>query len=298
MNTMNTRLISQGVCLIAIASLFAACASVPAPNTVLDQARDRYEAAQRSHQVTSLAAEELKRAGKSVNAAEQAWTNRDPDATVDHLAYMALQRVVIAEETAAARAAQAVTASAAAEREQMLLALRTGEADRARADLAESKRRNASLAAAQAEAEREQALKDARVAELEAQLVALNAKQTERGMVLTLGDVLFDFGLAELRAQGSQDMRNLAEFLKHYPETRVSIEGHTDSVGSASSNYTLGQRRADSVYSALIGLGVPSVSLTTRSHGPDIPVATNETEAGRQMNRRVEIVFANDYAGA
>ncbi|MDZ7669847.1 MAG: OmpA family protein [Gammaproteobacteria bacterium] len=285
-----------------MASLFAACSSVPSANTALDQARDRYEAAQRDSQITSLAAEELKQAGQSLSAAMQAWEDQEPNATVDHLAYMTLQHVVVAEETALGRAAQAVTAGAAAERERMRLALRTGEADRARADLAESQRRSDLMATAQAEADaaakREEERKDARVAELEAQLVALNAKKTDRGMVLTLGDVLFDTGQAQIRAEGARNMQKLAEFLKRYPEARASIEGHTDSVGSAASNYSLAQRRADSVHSALRALGVPAASLSTRAHGPDIPVATNETASGRQMNRRVEIVFANDVAGS
>jgi outer membrane protein OmpA-like peptidoglycan-associated protein len=306
---MNTRMISQGACLIAIVGLFAACSSVPAANTALDQARDRYAAAQLDPQVASLAAEELKQAGQSLKVAEQAWTDRDKNATVDHLAYMALQRVVIAEETAFGRAAQAVTAGAAAERERMRLALRTGEADRARADLAEAQERSARMTAAQAERDaaraltdaaalRDQASKDARVAELEAELLALNAKQTERGMVLTLGDVLFDTGLAQIRPEATRNMVKLAEFLKRYPEARASIEGHTDSVGSASSNYSLAQRRADSVRSALIDLGVPTASMSTRALGPDVPVATNDTPSGRQMNRRVEIVFGNDIVGS
>jgi outer membrane protein OmpA-like peptidoglycan-associated protein len=98
--------------------------------------------------------------------------------------------------------------------------------------------------------------------------------------------------------EGAQNMAKLAEFLKRYPEARASIEGHTDSVGSASSNYNLAQRRADSVRSALVGLGVPTASMSTRAFGPDVPAATNDTPSGRQMNRRVEIVFANDNAGA
>jgi outer membrane protein OmpA-like peptidoglycan-associated protein len=306
---MNARMISQGVCMIAMTSLFAACSSVPTNNTALDQARDRYAAAQLDTQITSLAADELKQAGRSLQLAEQAWSKRDPNATVDHLAYMASQRVVIAQETASGRAAQAVTAGAAAERERMRLALRTAEADRARADLAESQDRNARMTAAEAERDaaraltdaaalRAQAAKDARVAELEAELLALNAKQTERGMVLTMGDVLFDTGLAQIRAEGTRNMEKLADFLRRYPEARASIEGHTDSVGSVSSNYSLSQRRADSVRSALIGLGVPTASMSTQAHGPDVPVATNDTPSGRQMNRRVEIVFANDNVGA
>jgi outer membrane protein OmpA-like peptidoglycan-associated protein len=307
--TMNRRMTFQGACLIAMTGLIAACGSVPPGNTALDQARDRYAAAQLDPQITSLAAEELKQAGQSLRLAEQAWTDRGKNATVDHLSYMALQRVVIAQQAASARAAQAVTAGAAAERERMRLALRTGEADRARADLAESQERNARMTAAQAqrdaaraltdaEALRAQAAKTARLAELEAELLALNAKQTERGMVLTMGDVLFDTGLAQIREEGTRNMAKLADFLKRYPEARASIEGHTDRVGSASSNYNLAQRRADSVRSALITLGVPTASMSTRAHGPDVPVATNETSSGRQMNRRVEIVFGNDTVGS
>jgi outer membrane protein OmpA-like peptidoglycan-associated protein len=299
---MSTRRILQGACLLAMAGLFAACSTVPSANMALDQARDRYAAAQRDTQITRFAAEELQQAERSLSVATQAWENKDPNVTVDHLAYMALQHVVVAEETAAGRAAQEVTANAAAERERMRLALRTSEADRARADLAQSQRRSELMAAAQAEADAaarsEEQSKDARLEELEAQLLALDAKKTDRGMVLTLGDVLFDTGRAQIRAEGARDMQKLAEFLKRYPEARASIEGHTDSVGSPASNYTLSQRRADSVHSALTGLGVPAASLSTRAHGPDIPVATNDTPAGRQMNRRVEIVFANDFAAA
>jgi outer membrane protein OmpA-like peptidoglycan-associated protein len=300
----NTQMILRGASLLALAGI-AGCSSVPAANTALDQARDRYIAAQADPKVTSLASEELKRAGESLTVAERAWTGRDPDARVDHLAYMTLQRVVVAEETAKGRAAQAVSAGAAAERERMRLALRTTEADRARADLADSQARNARMTAdqarrdaarerADASSQREQA---ARVAALEAELLALHAKQTERGMVLTLGDVLFDTGLSQIRPEGMRNMTKLADFLKRYPEARASIEGHTDSVGSAGSNHLLAQRRADSVQSALLGLGAPSASLSTRAFGPDVPVGANDTAAGRQMNRRVEIVFANDRPG-
>lgn len=300
---MNTRSTFRGGCLLAMASLIAACSSVPPANTALDQARERYDAAQRDSQVTSLAAEELKQAGRSLSAANEAWESREPDSRVDHLAYMTLQHVILAQETATGRAAQAVTARAAEERERMLLALRTREADQAREELAESELRNERMATAQSEAaaaaaDRESERKDARVTELEEQLVALNAKKTDRGMVLTLGDVLFDTGRAQIRPEGARNMQKLAEFLKRYPEARASIEGHTDTVGSAQSNYVLSQRRADSVHSALTSLGVPADSLSTRAHGPDIPVATNDTAAGRQMNRRVEIVFANVDAEA
>ncbi len=123
---MNVRRTIQGTCLLLIASLFAACSSVPTANTALDQARDRYQAAQGDSQITSLAAEELKQAGRSLSKATQAWENQEPDGTVDHLAYMALQHVVVAEENAAGRAAQAVTANAAAETHASCIAHRRG----------------------------------------------------------------------------------------------------------------------------------------------------------------------------
>src|SRR5690606_13068054 len=164
--------------------------------------------------------------------------------------------------------------------------------------LALAEQTNAARAAALADAEAAARREQERVSELEAQLKELNARQTDRGLVVTLGDVLFDTGKSELMAQGVRNVNKLAEVLEKNPQSRIMIEGHTDSVGSATYNYGLAQRRADAVKNALLSQGIPAERMTTRSHGPDMPAADNSTAAGRQMNRRVEIIFEPEKQSA
>ena len=265
------------LCIATLASIFGACSSIPDRTPALNQASSRLEAARSDPQVGLLAPDELKRADEAVQAAEKARLGGSPPASVDHLAYLARQRVVMAQETASGRAADAVTASAAAERDKLRLSMRTQEADKAERQ----------LAAADATAVRSQA----RVSDLETQLKDLNAKPTPRGIVVTLGDVLFDSGKSQLMPEGQRSMAKLAEVFKQDPKRKATIEGYTDSVGAAELNLALSQRRADSVMTALLSLGVPLDRLSVLGHGEEMPVASNDTAAGRQMNRRVEIVF-------
>lgn len=277
---------------LAMAAALTACASVPARNSALDTARSRHATAQNDPQVATLAPEEMQRASEALRVADLAWTGKESTTTVDHLAYLAGQRVTIAQETAASRAAQSVTDGAAAERDKMRLALRTREADLAQQQLIASQRsdaqKTAELASEQARTEQSQA----RVADLESELRELNAKKTDRGMVVTLGDVLFDSGQARLSPGGTRNMATLADFFKRYPQRSATIEGHTDSIGADSANQLLSERRANAVMTALVSLGVPSDRLGMRAYGSQMPVADNGTAAGRQMNRRVEVVFA------
>lgn len=281
--------------LLLCATLIVACTSTPKNNLALDGARADYSRAQANSEVTTLAADELKQAGDALRVAEQSWKKRDKPDQVDHLAYMAAQRVTVAEQSARYRAAQAVIAGAAEERDKMRLSLRTAEADSANRSLALSERNNAIKAAELVEADaaallaRERA--SVRESDLQQQLKELNAKKTERGLVVTLGDVLFDTGKSVLLAGGTRNMNTLADVMKNTPEITASIEGHTDSVGSASSNYALSQRRADAVRDTLVSMGVSSSRLRTRAYGADMPASDNGTASGRQMNRRVEIVF-------
>ena len=296
----------------ALATL-AACSSVPERNAALDLARSRYEAAQNQSQVATLAPEELKRASEALRVAEQAKASGDTIANVDHLAYLVSQRVMIAQDTASSRSAQAVTAGAAAERDRMRLAQRTQEADMAQRQLSASQQSNAiasqQLAASQqsnamqsaalakagadAQGDKErQARTDAQVSDLQAQLKDINARKTERGMVVTLGDLLFSTGQSKLQGDGARTMAKLAEFLKRNPQRKAAIEGYTDSVGSGASNQALSDRRAHAVMDALVDLGVPGTRLSTEGFGEARPVASNDTATGRQMNRRVEVVFA------
>lgn len=266
-----------------LAAALAACSSAPERNLALEQAQDRYAVASHDNKVQTLAADELRRAGDSLRIAQQANTDRQPRATVDHLAYMTTQRVVIAQETASSRASQAVTAAAAAERDKVQQDRRIQEAEGANERLARSQ-----------QGKRQS---DARVEELEMQLRELNARQTPRGLVVTLGDVLFDSGHAELVAGSAGNISSLAEVFKRHPQLVASIEGYADSSGAARSNVMLSRQRAEAVKEALVSLGVEADRLKTRAYGAENPVASNATAAGRQLNRRVEIVFVRPRYG-
>jgi OOP family OmpA-OmpF porin len=128
----------------------------------------------------------------------------------------------------------------------------------------------------------------------DAELAALRAKKTDRGIMITLGDVLFEFGKADLKPGSVRGLDPLVSFLREYPERNLLIEGHTDSIGSDASNMVLSQRRADSVTDALAVAGVDRARITARGLSQPYPVASNNTPAGRQQNRRVELIILPD----
>ena len=292
-------MLTRSLAAIAIAVALTSCASAPTRNMALDHARERFTTAQADPAVIRLAAAELERAREALQLADQAKLEGRSTAAIDHLAYMAAQRVTIATETASSRTAQAAAAGAAAERDRMLLAERTNEADQAKRNLGKSEASNAALqsalADADANAKREQARTDlaaAQAKDMEAQLLALNAKKTDHGMVLVLGDVLFQTGQSQLLPDAGRDFGKLAEFFKRNQEQSATVNGYTDSVGSPDANLALSDRRARAVMAELVRQGVPSDRLTVRAHGAEMPTASNATATGRQLNRRVEIVFA------
>ncbi len=279
--------------LIAVAIL-SGCSSVPKGNTSLEDAHSSYNSARNNPQVTNLAPLELKAAGDTLDQADQALNKGQGDAQVNHLAYMASQQVAIAEETAKRKTAELAVTEASAQRGEVRLEARTAEADAANQQAAIAQetaaQQTAALAAAGANAERDQAL----IAQQEQQLKELNAKKTARGMVITLGDVLFSTNKAELASGGTRNVQKLADFLKQFMQRKVMIEGYTDSTGSNDYNQMLSVRRADAVRSALIDMGISSDRINTRGYGEEFPVASNKTAAGRQQNRRVEIILSDD----
>jgi outer membrane protein OmpA-like peptidoglycan-associated protein len=258
--------------LIVLVAVLAGCAA-PDRNPRLDDARNSYSEAQSNPQVVNLAALELKQADDALAKANDAWTQRKDPAKVDHLAYVAQQRVAIAQETAKRKAAETAVSQSEAERDKIRLASRTVEADKS---------------------QRQAQSAEARAQQLEGQLKALNAKQTKRGLVITLGDVLFDTNRAELKSGGVREVQKLADILKDNSQRTVSVEGFTDSTGTASYNQELSERRAETVRDTLAGMGVSADRIKTRGYGRSFPVATNGTEAGRQLNRRVEVVISDE----
>jgi outer membrane protein OmpA-like peptidoglycan-associated protein len=149
---------------------------------------------------------------------------------------------------------------------------------------------------ARATAEERRSLEQAETLGLQAQeraevLSELGARSTDRGTVVTLGDVLFDTASSTLNPGGMQQIQRLSTYLNANPSQTVRIEGHADSRGSEASNEALSQRRADAVRAALITAGVDPARMIAMGMGEALPVASNATAAGRQQNRRVEIVI-------
>jgi outer membrane protein OmpA-like peptidoglycan-associated protein len=223
--------------------------------------------------VVSLAPIELKRAADALDNANQAWEHHDKSAKVDELAHIAKEKVDVARNVAQQKAAEAAIADAAKQRDQLIIDQRTKDADKATAAAREA---------------------DDRTRLLEAQLMELAAKKTDRGMVVTLNDVLFNTNKSELSPGGIRTVQKLADILTQNPGRTILVEGFTDSTGTASYNLELSARRANAVRDALIGIGIASNRIAARGLGKEYPVAANDTASGRQLNRRVEIIFPNE----
>jgi outer membrane protein OmpA-like peptidoglycan-associated protein len=254
---------------MGLALVLAACATMPAPNAALENARIAVQTAEADPNVAKYAPVDLDVARKDLSNAENAALHHQ-DAEASQSAYLAAQNARLAQARGAAKADSARVAAGQVERDQIVLAARTREADHAKLEAANSKQETARV---------------------QAELDALKATPTERGMVLTLGDVLFDTGRAELKPGATRNLDQLAQFLAEHPERRVQVDGFTDSVGTDVYNQELSQLRADAVRAALIGRGVDASRIGTQGYGKGYPVASNGDPGGRQLNRRVEVVI-------
>ena len=132
---------------------------------------------------------------------------------------------------------------------------------------------------------------------------ALHAARSETrdvdgGLVLTLGDVVFDAGKASLKPSATTAIDRLAQLLGVYPERSVRIEGHTDSLGDAAANQQLSERRAAAVRDALLARGIAAARVEAVGYGATRPIADNRSESGRQKNRRIEIVLSDEHGAA
>lgn len=264
---------SKIIILSAILGLVASGCAAPRKNIALKQAREAYDNAKEDPNVVANASVPLYEAGRTLKNAEMA-TSEDE---TNHLAYMAEKQTTIAVVTANQKLAEAERQKLAKEKDQIVLEQKERQARKARGE-AEEYQKRAETALAQTK-------------KLEQELSALKAEKTDRGYVLTLGDVLFATGKAELMSGAQRTIDQLADFLNKYPTKNVSVEGHTDSVGNEDYNLMLSQRRAESVRFAIIARGISSNRITAKGLGELYPVASNDTPAGRQQNRRVEILI-------
>lgn len=230
--------------------------STPADNQTLDQARARVSQVNQDPVVNRQAPLELERARQALAQADASWRNGDNRDVVTHQAYMAYQQANLAAETARLRNSQDQIKNAEAERAKTLLSARSEETE-----------------------------------QLRQQLSDLKARQTERGIQLTLSNVLFKTDSATLVPGATGNLDRLADVLKQHPDLSVEIDGYTDSTGNPDYNMDLSQRRADAVRSALVSRGIDPSRILARGYGENAPVATNDTPQGRQLNRRVEVVL-------
>ncbi|KAA0980673.1 MULTISPECIES: OmpA family protein [unclassified Pseudomonas] len=240
--------------LLAASVALAAC-STP-PNANLEQARTNYTGLQTNPQASKVAALETKEASDYLDKADKAYQDKEDQAKVDQLAYLTNQRVEVAKQTIALRNAEANLKNASAQRAQARL--------------------------------------DARDAQIKQLQDSLNAKQTDRGTLVTFGDVLFATDRADLKSSGLVNINKLAQFLSENPDRKVIVEGYTDSTGTANHNQSLSERRAGSVRTALVKMGVDPARIVSQGYGKEYPVAENSSVSGRAMNRRVEVTISND----
>jgi outer membrane protein OmpA-like peptidoglycan-associated protein len=248
------------------------------------------------------------RSADARNAQAEALSSQDQARQARDQAHSAQDRALSAQDRAASAQAQASAAQAQTvdARRQASDADRRASGAEQRATGAEERTSGAEQRATSAEqrasgAEQQSAaalnaMAGAQIAaaELQKKIDALQAKPTERGLLVTLGDVLFETNKSEVRPAAQNSLHKLADFLQANPKRFVLIEGHTDNVGSAAYNEALSLRRANAVDSALSQMGVPTTRMNTAGYGEDYPVADNTSDSSRALNRRVEVYIAED----
>lgn len=275
--------LSARLALLAGAALVAACASVPKPAalTQAEAIHQRLEAAGAEQRVEA----DMIRSREAISQAQTAVGNNENTGYVNGLSHIALRLAQTAEATDAAALARAATDSLTKLRLSRSLTLseqqRLAQQQQSQAEIEALRQRNA-----EANARLDSALTQLR--SLVSEITSL--RETDRGLVISLSDILFDVNKATLKAGAEANVRRIASILQQYPDKQISVEGHTDATGSDAYNQKLSEDRAAAVRAVLVTGGVNPAAITSKGFGKTQPVATNDTPAGRQQNRRVEVV--------
>jgi outer membrane protein OmpA-like peptidoglycan-associated protein len=317
---------SKSLVAVAVASvLIASCAVAPVRYSGADEARAKLTRLQSNPDLANRAPAAIAEAEAAVRLAEQP---PKESGLGEYRVYIADRKVEIATAQAQTRFYEDQHAALEAQQQNARLDARTREVEVARDQTAqaraddETQRLVASQARSDADAARDQtaqaraddetqrlvasqarsdadaanatsaALADQAV-DLQRQIDALDLQVTNRGLVLTLGDVLFATGGAELLTGAAGHLDKLVDFLKEYTDRTVLIEGYTDSTGTQTYNQDLSERRAESVRGYLSAHGVAYARLSASGRGMNDPVSSNDSATGRQQNRRVEVIVSN-----
>ena len=275
MQGQKTPLLSAFTILGALTAGMALVGCAVGPNADIQRARAAVTAAQHDPQVVTYAPAQLRDAEQTLNHAEVVWQDTGNRIEAANLAYIVEQQTNIAVAKAQENVAEAEAQRLADERDQI---------QRRGAQVAVERARQATRQAQEATARAQLA---------EGELTALRARDTDRGLVMTLPeDVLFDYNSAMLRPSAQGDLTPLVTFLREHPDRTVAIEGYTDNLGLESYNLDLSRARAAAVRNFLTLNGIPSDRVIAYGYGEAYPVAVNDTEVGRQQNRRVEVVIS------
>lgn len=271
----------QMILSVAIAAVLSACTATPNRNETLEQARALVQQVESSPRA-GIAAADIANARASLDAANRLAASKTKVADMEYEAMNASLSARIANEKILTAEANESVANGTAQRQAVLIKARERDVQKS-SDQADDARRQATASQARADS-------------LESELADLKLKKTERGLVLTLGDVMFDTGQSTLRSGAYATLDRLATAMRQQSGRTVLIEGHTDNVGSSENNQGLSERRAQAVERSLMQRGVELSQIKTLGKGEDFPVAGNETAEGRQSNRRVELIFTDAQA--
>jgi outer membrane protein OmpA-like peptidoglycan-associated protein len=241
------------------------CAGHQDSEQALQRAGADFQKVKEDTDVLRSAPKDVIRAGELLGRAERLSSYLGSGGDVAHYAYLSSRYSEIAREHSNLLLSKERLAKMELERQRLQLALR-----------------EAKLASAQQQGKW-----------LEDQIVSLATTETERGLVMTLGDVLFGTGRAELNSSANRTVLKVVQFLQLNPRRVVRIEGYTDNTGDKQENLQLSQDRAQSVADVLTDLGVDEQRIQVQGYGVEYPVQANASERGRAQNRRVEIVFSD-----
>lgn len=327
------KLLRNRITLVMLMVVLSACTATPKKDLALERVRDELNNLKSNTELAGYAPLALGEAERALRNAELA-TGDDlyrsylvymADRRIQIARTMAEreQHEQILDELESNRSAMLIKASQLeadqarmeAERARLLVATTSEDAQRAReekeaalrkeaeaaraaelsAEEAEQARRLAESRASEAEfARREADLASQQINSLTRQLENLQLRQTESGVVVTLGDVLFASGEAQLVEGGRSSLEEVVDLLQTEPDKKIRVEGHTDSLGDAAANLLLSEQRAQSVLEALVSLGVDSERITATGMGEDFPIASNDDEEGRARNRRVDVILLDN----
>lgn len=266
-------------CTFIAAMMQIGCTSTPEKNQVIDQAESKVQTIRLDANVVEHAPLQLNDAEKDLKKAKDFWRKDKDRENAEHYAYLAERKASTAHWLTDYELAKQEIEKTSEERNDILYQTKSRQLALAKSQTESAKAR------AESAKEELQALKR--------KITDLEAQETERGLVLTLSDVLFDLNKAELKPGAINSMQKLAEFLGEYSERKVLIEGFTDSTGEEQYNQQLSERRANAVRDTLMEQGIAANRIRTHGYGESFPVASNKSAAGRQQNRRIEIIVSD-----